>query len=121
MRRPAAPLATVVATLALAAGCGGPELQVKPLNGEDEGKVYFRALQDRDGGDRSQSGEVAIGDMPTDWEIPEDLRGGKGQVRVVYADGTVRTVEYFAILKDDRDTVIRVTKPAPKPKPTQVK
>jgi hypothetical protein len=108
----ALPLFALLAT----AGCGGPELIVKSFHDDAEGHVFFKALQDREGNDLSkESREREVGEMPTDWELPERLLGGKGQVRVVFSDGGVRLVEFFAIHKD-KDTILRVTRPPKDPK-----
>jgi len=112
-------LAPALSALLAFSGCSGHELIVKPLDGEQEGRVYFRALQSGEGDDLSKSSrEAEIGEMPTEWELPESLYGGKGQARVVYGDGTERLVEFFHIQKD-KDTIIRVSKPQAAPKSRQ--
>ena len=109
-------LSALSALALLAAGCGGPELIVKPLDGASKGRVYFKALQDGQGNDlQGAERETEIGDMPTDWEIPPELLGGKGRARVVFEDGRVRDVEWFPIRKD-QDTVVRVAAPPRDPR-----
>ena len=53
--------------------------------------------------------ETMIGELPTEWEVPPTLLGGRGTARLVYDDGMSKDVS-FSILKD-RDTKIQVTRP----------
>lgn len=105
--------ALLVGSLLAAAGCGGPELRVRSHGEDDEAKVYFKPTHDGAGNETTGAAETMIGEVPTGWEVPESLRGGRGRARVVYSDGDSKDVS-FSILKD-ADTVVTVTKP-PKPR-----
>ena len=113
--RPSHLISAALLALALV-GCGGPALRVESLSRSDKGRVYFRPTLDANGQQLqiASTPETYIGDLPTDWEIPEDLRGGKANVRIVYWDDTTKDVYGLTLLKD-RDTVTRVAK-APIPR-----
>ncbi|MGH7296525.1 MAG: hypothetical protein ACRELB_16425 [Polyangiaceae bacterium] len=101
----------LLALAALGAGCGGPCLVVRNIDGY-AGTAYFRPT--RDGGDNplaQGTPEQPIGALPTEWEIPEGLLGGHGAVRVAFDDGLQVNVYDFMILRS-KDTVIQVSHPA---------
>ena len=103
-------LLSAFAFAALLAGCGGPELRVETLP-PVPGSAYFRPTRDGAGNEFPQTTqEVALGPVPTGWEIPPQFLGGHGYVRVDFGGGRSNEVYDFAIFKD-KDTVVRVAPP----------
>lgn len=108
--------ATIAMLAALGAGCGGPPaLRIASLNREEQAKVYFKPSHDGLGNELPPrtTPETFLGEMPTEWEVPENLLGARGLVRVEYADGARQ--EARITIDPKKDTVKHVAKP-PVPK-----
>jgi hypothetical protein len=107
------PIQRLLAAFALAAGiagCGGPELIVETIP-PVPGRAYFRPIRDGAGNEYPPTTPLtSIGDVPTEWEVPENLLGGHGYVRVDFVDGRQTEVYDFAIQKT-KDTKLRVAPP----------
>lgn len=103
--------ALLALALALVAGCGGPELIVRTIPETEGGRVYFRPVRDGEGNEFPNTArEEFIGEIPTEWEIPEPLLGGNGALRIDFGGGVTNEVYDFKILKD-KDTVVSVSRP----------
>jgi hypothetical protein len=102
---------TAAAVIAFAlAGCGGPELRIETLSNKEPAQVFFKPTHDGEGNEiPATAPEKFIGELPTDWEIPPHLLGGRGLARVQFADGATQEAR-FSILRE-KDTLIRVSKP----------
>ncbi len=106
-----AALAAIVGTL-LSAGCSSvPTLRVKSLDPNDHAKVYFKPSYDAQGREipLAKAPETFVGETPTEFVVPEDLRGARGIARLVYADGLRHDVRLTIQANDD--TTIKVSKP----------
>ncbi len=105
----AAALAAAAAFAAAAAGCGGPELIVK-TSPEVPAQAYFRPIRDGAGNEfQSTYPETYLGETPTEWEIPQELLGGWGYVRVDFGGGRTNDAQFQISKKND--TVVRIAAP----------